>query len=115
MILQGNPSSRHRSNLKALEPVGKLRWFFTAIDNDNAVALEPVGKGNLIYQEGIEDDDMVRRSYISVRILTGLSSTLRKAVTGAPLLSTPKAGKDWEYLPSKNTEVAKSFEATTVP
>ena len=36
-------------------------------------------------------------------------------VPEAPLLSTPKEGKDWEYLPSKKVELARIFEATTVP
>jgi hypothetical protein len=44
---------------------------------------------------------------------SGLSTTFKKAATGAPLLSTPSAGKDWEYLPSRNIDVASILDATT--
>jgi hypothetical protein len=45
----------------------------------------------------------------------GCLSILKKAITGAPRLSTPKAGKDWTWNPSWKNATAKTLEATTAP
>ncbi len=63
MVFYGNLSSSS-GHTKTFEFIGELLWPFAAIGDDNAFLFQPVCEGNLIYQEEIKDDDVIRLVYL---------------------------------------------------